>query len=165
MSASRTARERAKRREKRAGRRRRRALATSLGFEGPGQATPSGLPKMSDVLVAFARPILDTLDDDASVDDYRGVLRTAAAVWNILAMFDEESRRGGGVLVDQARTIELTKLLAEAVGGLDDESIAIIDALRERRRALFPDERRIVMDVGADLRGERVHVFAASAPL
>jgi len=120
---------------------------------------------MSDVLVAFAEPLLDTLDDHASLDEYRGALRFASVIWNILAMFDEEARRSGGVLVDQERIVKLTKLLNEAVGGFDEESHALVDAFRERRRTLFPDERRIIMDVGAEVQGDRIHVVAASVLL
>ena len=162
MGASKIARAKAKRRDKRNERRRRAEIAGALGMSGPGRAPPSGLPKMSDVLVAFAAPILDTLDDDASLDEYRGALRFASIIWNVLAMLDEEVRRSGGVLVDRDKVAELTALLEQAVGGFDEENLALLDALRERRRELFPDERRIVMDVGAELQGDRVHVMAAS---
>ena len=162
MGASKTARAKAKRREKRNERRRRAEIATALGMNGSGRASPSDLPKMSDVLVAFAAPILETLDEDASLDEYRGALRFASIIWNVLAMLDEEYRRGAGVLVDQARVDELTSLLEEAVGGFDDENLALVEMLRVRRHELFPDERRIIMDIGAELQGDRVHVMAAS---
>jgi hypothetical protein len=165
MAASKTARDRANDRQKRSARRRRRELAAILGHDGPAHPPPPGLRKMSDVLVAFAQPILDTLDDESSLDEYRAALRCASVIWNVLAMLDEEARRGGGALADRPRVVELTKLLDEAVGGLDEMGLALVDELRTRRRALFPEERRIFMDVGAELRGERVHVIAASAPI
>jgi hypothetical protein len=162
MGASKTARAKAKRREKRHARRRRDEIAAILGMDRAGTAPPPGLPKMSDVLVAFAAPILDTLDEDPPLEEYRGVLRFASIIWNVLAMFDEEGRRSGGVLVDHDKVAELTNLLEQAVGGFDEENLALLDLLRARRAELFPDERRIFMDVGAELQGNRVQVVAAS---
>jgi hypothetical protein len=156
---------RAQRRAKRSERRRRRELADILGYDGSARPPPAGVPKMSDVLVVFAEPILDTLDDDAPLEEYRAALRCASAIWNILTMLDEEHRRSVGALADDDRVTELMKLLDEAVGGFDEESLALIDELRNRRRGLFPHERRIVMRVEAELQGDRVHVVAASALL
>jgi len=165
MAASKTARARAKQREKRRERRRRRELAGILGHDGPIRGRPPGVARMSEVLIAFAEPILDSLDDDASLDEYGSALRFASVIWNVLTMLDEEHRRSGGVLVDQSRVAELTSLLEEAVGGFDDESVALLDALRDRRTALFPEDRRIITEVSAEQQGDRVHVVAASASL
>jgi hypothetical protein len=165
MAASKTARDRAKHRQKRSERRRRRELATSLGLDGPVHATAAGLPKMSDVLVAFAEPMLETVHDDPSIEAYRHALRVASVIWNVLALLDQEASRGGGAFGDRPRVIELTRLLDEAVGGLDDTSLALIDILRRRRHALFPGERRIFVDVSAELRGDIVQISASSTPI
>jgi hypothetical protein len=165
MAASKTARTRAKHRQKRSERRRRRELAAVAGHDGGGHTTPAALPKMSDVLLEFAEPMLESVHDDPSIEGYRDVLRCASVIWNVLAMLDQEASRGGGALAERPRVIELTRLLDEAVGGLDDTGLALVDILRRRRQVLFPGERRIFVDVSAELRGDKVHISASSAPI
>ncbi len=164
MAASRSARARAKRRDKRSARQRRHVLAKVLGHGG-ALPTAAGLPKMSDVLRSFAEPILDLLEDDATLEDYRNALQRGAAIWNILLLLEEEHRRsGGGALVDEAKIIELTRLLSEAVGGFDDDGLRLVDELRLQRKR-FPDERRIIVNATAELKNGYINVIAASQPL
>jgi hypothetical protein len=164
MSASKAGRARGKRREARRERRRRDQMAARLGMPASGARPWPGLTKMSDVLVEFAEPLLEDLDKTSPLEEYMGVLRFASVVWNILAMVEAEERRAGGVdaLADGARMRELEALLDQAVGGMDAEGEELVAMLWARRRALFPDERRIFMNIDAEIQGDRVHVTAAS---
>jgi hypothetical protein len=106
------------------------------------------LRKMSEVLLEFAEPVLNGIDED---DDrtYRGVLSFAAACWN-LSFFPSERRRD-----------EWDRLAATLSKGPMDVVLDMEEWvwwLVERRRTLFADEKRTVVDLRVSNEDDDRHV-------
>lgn len=105
----------------------------------------TGLPKMSDTLVAFAEPLLAGVPE--TEETWRAGLYTAALVWN-------------GVVSGLAEA-ELTAQLQRGLGR-PLETPGLVRHLIERKQRLFAHDSRLIFDVRARQHGERVHVMAAS---
>jgi hypothetical protein len=158
MENAKTRGKRAVRERKRLARRRREKFAAQLGIDPAKVAGPwPGLPKVSDMLVAFAQPLLDTLPDDATIREIRGALMFSAVMWNSLVVADGDltlaSEELSELVVGAGRELELP----------EDELLGMLEQLAGRKRALFPDERRIIAGVEAKLQGDRVNVVALSS--
>jgi hypothetical protein len=126
-----------RRREKRARPQQRSApLVVSFG---------TGLPKMSETLVAFAEPLL--ADVPQTEAEWRTGLYAAAMVWNGLVSGVAES--------------EITTQLQR---GLDPsvDVPGLVRCLTERKRSLFADDVRFIFDVRTHQNGSRVDVSAVS---
>jgi hypothetical protein len=105
----------------------------------------TGLPKMSDTLVAFAEPLLAGVPE--TEEGWRAGLYTAALVWN-------------GVVSGLAEA-ELTAQLQRGLGR-PLEAPGLVRHLIERKQRLFANDSRLIFDVRAQQHGERVQVMAAS---
>jgi hypothetical protein len=105
----------------------------------------TGLPKMSETLVAFAEPLLVGVPE--TEEGWRAGLYLAACVWN-------------GV-VSGLPEAELTAQLQRALGG-PPEGPGLVGRLIERKQRLFADDSRFIFDVRTRQDGARVHVLAAS---
>lgn len=105
----------------------------------------TGLPKMSDTLVAFAEPLLAGIPEIE--EGWRAGLSMAALVWN-------------GVVSGLAEA-ELTAQLQRALGR-PLEAPGLVGDLMERKRRLFADDSRLIFDVSTRQHGDRVQVIAAS---
>src|SRR5215831_381012 len=105
----------------------------------------TGLPKISDTLVAFAEPLLAGIPE--TEQGWRAGLHMAAFVWN-------------GVVSGLAEA-ELTAQLQRALGR-SLEAPGLVGHLIERKRRLFADDARVIFEVSARQHGDRVHVTAAS---
>ena len=90
--------------------------------------------KMSEVLLDFAEPLLDALDDD---DEFKGAISFAAICWNLSFLPEKTQRK-------QLRSI------GHQLGGSDALSTSEIEyfarILLERKKAFFADDRRMVAD-------------------
>ena len=104
----------------------------------------TGLPKMSETLIAFADPLLSRVPETEA--DWRSALYVAALVWNGIV-----SEVPSGEVVAQLRR------------GLDPSVDVgeLVRCLTERKRTLFPDDLRFILDVRTERSGDRVHVTAA----
>ena len=128
-------------------------LKKKLGVKGYNVEPLRHLPgrplrKMSEVLLEFAEPVLNGIDED---DDraYRGTLSFAAACWN-LSFFPSERRR-----------TEWNKLAATLPKAPMDVVLDMEEwvwRLVERRRTLFADERRMVVDLRVSNEDDDRHV-------
>lgn len=105
----------------------------------------TGLPKISNTLVAFAEPLLAGVPE--TEEGWRAGLYTAALVWN-------------GVVSGLAEA-ELTAQLQRGLGQ-PLETPGLVRHLIERKQRLFAHDSRLIFDVRTRQHGERVHVMAAS---
>lgn len=105
----------------------------------------TGLPKMSETLVAFAEPLL--ADVPQTEAEWRTGLYAAAMVWN--------------GLVSGIAEAEITTQLQR---GLDPsvDVPGLVHCLTERKRSLFADDVRFIFDVRTHQNGARVDVSAVS---
>jgi hypothetical protein len=106
---------------------------------------------MSEVLLEFAQPILDAVDDDRY---FRMVVQFAAICWDI-AMYPESEQEA-----------LLNKFLCDAA--VSNESVHLglgqyARVLIARKKALFHDEKRSILDVKFVGEGENRQVFVFSA--
>jgi hypothetical protein len=105
----------------------------------------TGLPKMSDTLVAFAEPLLTGIPE--TEEGWRAGLSMAAFVWN-------------GVVSGLAEA-ELAAQLQRGLGR-SLEAPGLVGSLMERKRRLFAGDSRLIFDISARQHGDRVYVTAAS---
>lgn len=105
----------------------------------------TGLPKISETLVAFAEPLLAGIPEAEA--GWRTGLYAAAIVWN-------------GV-VSGIPEAEITRQLQRGFGSSADVP-ELVHRLIERKQSLFADDRRFIFDVRTQQSGDRVHVMAAS---
>lgn len=126
-----------RRREKRAGSPQRAApVLVSFG---------SGLPKISETLVAFAEPLL--ADVPETEERWRPRLHTAVIAWN-------------GLVSGRADT-EIAGMLRRELDPQVD-ALELVRGLAVRKQRLFAEDQRFICDVRTQQTGERVHVMAVS---
>jgi hypothetical protein len=105
----------------------------------------TGLPKMSETLVAFAEPLLA---DVAQIEaEWRTGLYAAAIVWNGLVSGISEA--------------EIATQLQRGLGPSVDVP-GLVRRLTERKQSLFADDLRFIFDVRTRQNGARVDVSAVS---
>jgi hypothetical protein len=123
---------------------------------------PMGLPKMSAVLPEFAAPLLDGLSESAGAAEWRAVLLLASTIWNMTRLADERLAAAGEQDA-HALQQEAVDQLTVATGRPRHDCESLVAALVERKRALFGDDPRIVINVDTIDTDSGVHVFAASS--
>jgi len=124
---------------------------------------PPGVAKMSDTLVAFAQPLLDGIPPGAPIEAYEGELLLGATVWNFFVTLDREyDRQGRAVEVLEEQTRTILDALSLGTDMSEDDALGLLQTLAARKHDLFPNERRLIGDVRAEFRGDRVHVVALS---
>ena len=100
---------------------------------------PAREPKISEALLAFARPLLEPLPDDAGPEEMTPVLRLAALVWNAVAA---EKLGHDNPYLDQARDI----LRTQTSGLQRDLALAMLADMEERKRGESPPDLRLIGD-------------------
>ena len=98
------------------------AVSTTIVPAAPGV-------RMSEALEIIAQPLLHGLPPDCTETEMQGVMMLAAAAWNLLLF--------------EPNDVKAQKLRAE----LPDDAGEIVEMLLERKRDLFPSDRRAVLDV------------------
>jgi len=98
----------------------------------PKQPLPLG--KMSEVILDFAEPLLNTIDDDELFEE---VLRFAGICWNISLLPENEQKQMVQSLVNEMGKSDILKRLRV------EEDIRM---LLERKKVFFADDRRMLMD-------------------
>jgi hypothetical protein len=104
----------------------------------------TGLPKMSETLIAFAEPLL--ADVPRTEAGWRPGLAAAVVVWNGIVSGMAESEI----------VIQLQRL------GLSVDGPGVVRSLTERKRSLFAEDARFIFDVRTHQNGDRVDVSAVS---
>jgi hypothetical protein len=105
----------------------------------------TGLPKMSETLVAFAKPLLADVPETET--EWRAGLHAATLVWNGIV---------SGLSQDK-----ITTLLQRGLGQAVDVP-GLVRCLIERKQSLFAADMRFIFDVSTQQTGDRVHVMTAS---
>lgn len=116
---------------------------------------------MSEVLAEFAAPLLDELGPDATAMEWRGVLLLAATVWNMIHYADERCAVTGEEHSYDMES-ELLDRMTVAAQWPRKQCEAVVAELEGRKRRLFPDDLRIVVDVRTVDTEDGVHVSALS---
>jgi len=129
----------------------RRAGGSHNELEPLRPSQPPPFRKMSEVLIEFAQPILDAVDDDRY---FKMVVQFAAICWDI-AMYPESEQEA-----------LLNKFLCDAA--VSDESVHLglgryARVLIARKEALFHNEKRSILDVKFVEEGEDTNVLVTSA--
>ena len=162
MGSARNRRKREQRLRKRQEQRQYRRLVSKLDVAPKVlRRPPPGMAKMSDVLVAFAQPLLEGIPPDAPIVAYEAELLLGAMVWNFLVTLDREhDRKQDAVPILEEQMGKVLDALSIGTRMSEDDALAFLQTLAARKRDLFPDERRLIGDVRAEFRGDRVHVVA-----
>ena len=105
----------------------------------------SGLPKISETLVAFAEPLLANVPE--SEERWGPRLHTAALVWN--------------GLVSGMSDTEIAAVLQRELDPQID-ALELVRGLTARKQRLFAEDQRFIFDVRTQQTGVRVHVMAVS---
>jgi hypothetical protein len=105
----------------------------------------TGLPKISETLVAFAEPLL--VDIPETEAEWRPGLYAAAIVWNGIV----------SGIPDAEITAQLQRGLAPSV-----DAAEVVRCLMARKQSLFANDLRFIFDVRTQQSGSRVHVMAVS---
>jgi hypothetical protein len=118
-----------------------------------------GLPKMSDTLVEFAQPLLDLLPDEAGLAMTRNVLSLGMLLWNCFVLEASPS-------LDDRK--EAGELRAHVLATASRSGVAprlrtnLLEELAERKRTLYPDDRRLIAGIDVRPDGDGFHVQAMS---
>lgn len=90
--------------------------------------------KMSEVILDFAEPLLDALDDD---ELFENAINCAVACWNLSFLPEKKQQRQVQAIVNElGKSDQLTRFEFEDC----------VRMLLERKRILFADEKRIVVN-------------------
>lgn len=87
--------------------------------------------KISDTLLQFAKPLLESLSQNSSEDDFRQTLQLAWMVWNTV------------VYADVAQEDKMLKMLMATIAD-ETEFRILIASLIDRKRTLFADDHRLI---------------------
>ncbi|HEC04452.1 MAG TPA: hypothetical protein ENI81_13035 [Phycisphaerales bacterium] len=108
--------------------------------------------KLSAVILDFARPLTDSLDDR----DFKGAICIAIFCWNIALLPEDEQERERCSVVQK-----LTQKAPEIADDIQTWSRKLLD----RKKALFADDRRMVVEYRVTEEGDFHHLFVLSTPL
>lgn len=115
----------------------------------PQQSFPAR--KMSEVILDFAEPLLDALDDD---ELFKNAIGCAVVCWNLSFLTEKRQQRQVRAIVNKLdKSALLTRFEAEDC----------VQMLLERKRILFADEKRIVISYEIVKEEDHYHLFVTSA--
>jgi hypothetical protein len=116
-------------------------------------ATPESDAKMSEVIVQLAEPLIKRHGKTAQ--RIQTIIMLTIAAWN-------------KAMLPQVKQPNIEKELVDALVPRDAnaETVAVVlDLVEERRRKLFPDLRKIVVDYEMNFRRGHVDLNVTSAPI
>lgn len=93
--------------------------------------------KISEALLAYARPLLELLPDRAGPDELTPALQIATLVWNAV-VFEELGR--GGPYLEQARSL----VESSSSGTERDLILAVLADMEDRKRREYPPDSRLI---------------------
>lgn len=109
--------------------------------------------KLSEIIMDLAVPLVSDLED---FEEVKQALEFTIIAWNL------------SLLEGPARLAEIRKVTHEAVAGVPDAdeeaAAAMLESMVEKKRALYPDNRRIIADYRIDRWRGRVHLSVLSTP-
>lgn len=146
-----------KRREHRKEKQETRGRAAPMGtlLPVPGKVAPRpGELKMSEALEQVARPLLNDLPEGSGIDGVRFVMLLAMAGWNVaVARSPEEADKD---------LQQLSRKFAKSTPESPELTLPFLRMLAQRKRQLFPQDDRLVVDVSVEDRGDHFHIIATS---
>jgi len=114
----------------------------------PQQSFHAG--KMSQVILDFAEPLLDAIDDD---ELFENAINCAVACWNLSFLPEKKQQRQLRAIVNElGKSDQLTR----------HEFEDCVRMLLERKRILFADEKRIVVSYKIVEEEDHHHLFVMS---
>jgi hypothetical protein len=122
-----------------------------LGVAQDVLINPPDQEKMSEVLLDFARPLLDLSDEDEHFDK---VIALAAASWNVALLPPVKQEASLEGLID----------IISSSGTRDDVQMAreTVRMLLERKKRYFPDNKRFIADYQISNSRSRRNLLVAS---
>lgn len=120
---------------------------------------------MSEVLLEFAKPMLDRMPSTISAQVQESALMVATLIWN-LALDHHETEQGGREQTAPLHAHLRDTLLKVLEVDVVDELMPVAVFMVERRKLLFPREKRLIaaVEVIDTPQGSR-HVNVASSSL
>jgi len=109
--------------------------------------------KMSEVLLDFAQPLLEDMDDDEN-DCFEAVINFAAICWNLSFLPEKEQRV-------QLKNIASQLGESDLLMRLEAKSLARV--LLHRKKTLFSNDRRIIANVKIVGKGDNQRLLVMSA--
>jgi len=111
---------------------------------------PKGLRKMSEILEEFAQPLLQ----QAEVEEYPFLLKIASIAWNLSLLAEKDF---------EEEIAMITKVMQHpmVVGDFRMNMKALVD----RKRELYPNEKRRIIDFDFQIANGGMRINVVSAPL
>ena len=122
------------------------------GFESIPLEPLLPVRKMSEVLLDFAEPLLGESDDDRH---FRAAISIAAVSWNMAFLPPKEWK---------VALSEVSKDMPKGDAFTDPEIREVLHSLVDRKKALFADDNRIIINYQVVGEGARPRLLVASAP-
>jgi hypothetical protein len=107
--------------------------------------------KLSAAILDFAQPLTENVDDD----HFEPAVALAILCWNV-ALLPEDRQEA------ELRQIA-SEMARDAPAGYADETMTWTRWLVNRKKKLFADDRRMVVDYTFEDRGDSHHLFVAGA--
>ena len=124
-------------------------LSEMSGIKDQEVVCDENLEKMSDILLEYAKPFLDTVDIDDKAA-YEKAIKISMIFWNCAIMEESPEMRK-----------ELKKMLKPVMP--DVESRSVVNYMIERKRQMYPDNKRLMMNYElVDLPGGGFYLNVAS---
>ncbi len=117
------------------------------------------LRKMSEILLEYAQPLFEIIDED-DLNQFTLAVQVAILCWNVSLLPPDEQQQfldSAGERVDIHRLPQYSKI-KQALQG-------IMNILIERRKTLYPNEKRLVMDFQIVDEPDQHRLFVVSSPL
>ena len=118
-----------------------------------------GVAKMSDTLLEFAQPLLDLLPDDPALGQLEDTFALGTLLWNCFVLEatgkDEDREEAGDI---RAHVLATGTHAGVAYEAMED----LLDELADRKKALFPDDQRLIAGVDVRRDGDGFHIQAMS---
>jgi hypothetical protein len=119
-------------------------LAVDVSPSPPVESAPASaskeLAKLSDTLLAFGQPILETMPPQISARELQRHLRSLSGIWNCLVAHEIAQEKGLPSELD---------FLINPSGSSQEAPVnaKLLKMLQERKQRLFPQDRRMFMEV------------------
>jgi hypothetical protein len=111
-----------------------------------------GYEKMSDVLLTFIKPYLNTVK---SLKDYKSLIMLGIIAWNASIMPLEKQ--------EEAISIQLPKIVSKMPNNIKNDMMDIINDLMERKQKYFMGIKRLILEYTVEEKGEDFHLSVVSS--
>ena len=109
----------------------------------------SSLEKMSDILLEYGEPFMETIDTDDKAEHEKAIM-LSMMLWNFSIMQDSGHK-------DRKKIEKMLKPLMP-----DAESKSVVKYMLERKRQMFPDNKRMIMNYELSETPDGFHLSVAS---